>query len=247
MTGRPVNAALQEFVRQARARAESKALAASTSGVSPARFLRFLRRRLDRDAILATDSGAHQFWALSDFPIYTPRSFLAPADYQAMGFSIPAAIAARLAFPTRQVVSLVGDGGFLMSGFECLNAARWRAKIIVVVFRDGAWGLIREAQRRVYRRTPFTEVPSPDFQHLARSLAMKCVQVARDADIEPGLDEVLAAVTSVLVEVNVDYAEPPPYVKGAGPQMFHNLPLRLKAGVVLRLARHCLFSPSKST
>ena len=64
----------------------------------------------------------------------------------------------------REVVSLVGDGGFLMSGFESLNAARWNAKIIIVVFRDGAWGLIKEAQQRVYRRTPFTEIPSPDFR-----------------------------------------------------------------------------------
>ena len=67
-----------------------------------------------------------------------------------------------------------------MSGFECLNAVRWGAKIIVVVFRDGAWGLIKEAQRRVYRRTPFSEIPSPDFQHLAQSLGIKCVQVTKD-------------------------------------------------------------------
>src|SRR5207248_2201155 len=104
-------------------------------------------RQLDRDVILVTDSGAHQFWALNDFSVYSPRSFLAPSDYQAMGFSIPAAIAAKLAFPQRQVVSLVGDGGFLMSGFECLNALRWKSKITVIVFRDGAWGLIKEAQK----------------------------------------------------------------------------------------------------
>jgi len=243
--GRPVNATLHASIRQARSRAEAKSLTASASAVSPARFLQLLRRRLDRNAIMVTDSGAHQFWALSDFPVYTPRSFLAPADYQAMGFSIPAAVAAKLAFPSRQVVSLVGDGGFLMSGFECLNAVRWGAKIIVVVFRDGAWGLIKEAQRRVYRRTPFSEIPSPDFQHLAQSLGIKCVQVTRDPDIEPGLGEALAAETSVLVEVQVNYAEPPPYVKGAGPQMFRNLAPRLKAAVALRFARRCLFPPRR--
>jgi len=242
---RPVNGPLQEFISQARTRCETKALTAPSlpHGVTPSRFLRLLRRRLDRDAILVTDSGAHQFWALNDFQVYSPRSFLAPADYQAMGFSIPAAISAKLAFPTRQVVSLVGDGGFLMSGFECLNAVRWGAKIIVVVFRDGAWGLIKEAQRRVYRRTPFTQIPNPDFQLLAQSFGMKYVRVANDTDIELGLNQALAAEPPALVEVNVDYAEPPPYVKGAGPQMFRNLPPRLRASVALRFAQRWLFPP----
>lgn len=240
---RPANTALQDYVRHARTQAESKAMASTSSAVTPAKFLRLLRRRLDRDAILVTDSGAHQFWALNDFPVYTPRSFLAPADYQAMGFSIPAAIAAKLAHPSQQVVSLVGDGGFLMSGFESLNAVRWNAKIIIVVFRDGAWGLIKEAQQRVYRRTPFTEIPSPDFGSLALGLDLEHIRVGEDADIESGVGRALAATSSVLVEVLVDYAEPPPYVKGAGPQMFRNLAPRLKAGIALRLGKRYCFPP----
>jgi acetolactate synthase-1/2/3 large subunit len=243
---RPPNTALQDFIREARSQSESKALADSIHTVSPQRFLRLLRRCLNRDAILVTDSGAHQFWALNDFPVYAPRSFLAPADYQAMGFSIPAAIAAKLAFPDLQVVSLVGDGGFLMSGFESLNAVRWGAKIIIVVFRDGAWGLIKEAQKRVYRRTPFTSIPNPDFQQLALSLGMTHIPVSRGTDIDSSLAAALAATSPVLVEVNVDYAEPPPYVKGAGPQMFRNLAPRLKAGIALRLAKR-FFSPPRSS
>ena len=243
---RPVNAALQDFIKQGRRRSESKALAKTNEAVTPSRFLRSLRQRLDRDAILVTDSGAHQFWALSDFPVFTPRSFIAPADYQAMGFSIPAAIAAKLAFPARQVVSLVGDGGFLMSGFESLNAARWDAKIIIVVFRDGAWGLIKEAQQRVYRRTPFTEIPNPDFGHLAGGLGLAHFKVDTDADIGSAIGGALAARNPVLIEVNVDYAEPPPYVKGVGPQMFRNLAPRLKAGIALRLAKRRYFPPEKS-
>jgi len=240
---RPANTALQDYVRHARTQAESKAMASTSSAVTPAKFLRLLRRRLDRDAILVADSGMHQFWALNDFPVYTPRSFLAPADYQAMGFSIPAAIAAKLAHPSRQVVSLVGDGGFLMSGFESLNAVRWNSKIIIVVFRDGAWGLIKEAQQRVYRRTPFTEIPSPDFGSLALGLGLEHIRVGEDADIESGVGRALAATSSVLVEVLVDYAEPPPYVKGAGPQMFRNLAPRLKAGIALRLGKRYCFPP----
>jgi hypothetical protein len=113
----------------------------------------------------------------------------------------------------------------------------------VVIFQDRAWGLIKEAQRRVYRRTPFTRIPNPDFQLLAQSFGMKYVRAANDADIELALNQALAAEPPTLVEVNVDYAEPPPYVKGAGPQIFHNLPPRLRTSVALRIAKRWLFPP----
>ncbi|MBK8478387.1 MAG: thiamine pyrophosphate-binding protein [Opitutaceae bacterium] len=240
---RPPNVALLDRIRQSRARTVATPRAGGADALHPGRFLQLLRQRLRRDAILVTDSGAHQFWALSDFPIYEPRSFLAPADYQAMGFSLPAAIAAKLACPNRQVVSLVGDGGFLMSGFESLNAARWGAGIITVVFCDGAWGLIKEAQRRVYRRTPFTRIPNPDFHHLALGLGLKHLQVSRDAEIPAVLDAALSENSPVLIEVQVDYAEPPPYIRGAGPQMFRNLSPKLQAGIALRLARRWISPP----
>ena len=242
---RPPNRTLQDFILESRNRAESAALNAvvAVTAVSPSQFLRLLRRRLDRDAILTTDSGAHQFWALNDFPVYSPRSFLAPADYQAMGFSIPAAIAAKLAFPQRQVVSLVGDGGFLMSGFECLNALRWKANITVMVFRDGAWGLIKEAQKRLHLRTPYTDLPNLDLQILAKSFGVKFVRIANEIDMKRELSETIATDEPCLVEVNVDYSQPPPYVKGAGPQMFQNLPLRVKTAVGLRYVKRLVFPP----
>jgi len=241
------NRALHNFILESRNRAESVALTAAVAAtaVSPSKILRLLRRRLDRDAILTTDSGAHQFWALNDFPVYSPRSFLAPADYQAMGFSIPAAIAAKLAFPQRQVVSLVGDGGFLMSGFECLNALRWKANITVMVFRDGAWGLIKEAQKRLHLRTPYTDLPNFDLQILAKSFGVKFVRIANEIDMERKLSETISTDEPCLVEVNVDYSQPPPYVKGAGPQMFQNLPLRVKTAVGLRYIKRLVF-PSKT-
>jgi acetolactate synthase-1/2/3 large subunit len=242
---RPANRKVQEYIQTSRQRTETRAADSppSSSSVSPSKFLRMLRQQLKRDAILTTDSGSHQLWALNDFPIYSPRSFLAPADYQAMGFSIPAAIAARLAFPQRQVVSLVGDGGFLMTGFECLNAVRWQAGVIIIVFRDGAWGLIQEAQKRLHVRTPFTDLPQPDYAPLAKSFGLPFIRIANEVGMEGSLAAAMGAGQPCLVGVNVDYSQAPPYVKGAGPQMFHRLPLRLKAGVGLRYLKRRLFPP----
>ena len=74
---------------------------------------------------------------------------------------------------------------------------------------------------------------------------MRFVRIARDEEIESGLAEAIAADGPVLVDVNVDYSESPPYVKGAGRQMFRNLPFRLQAGVALRLGKRHLFPPKQ--
>lgn len=239
------NRELRELIQKHRLPGGSEQLngARSPDKVRPAKFLRALRRRLDRDAILTTDSGMHQFWALNDFPVFAPRSFLAPADYQAMGFSIPAAIGAKLCFPHRQVVSLVGDGGFLMSGFECLNAVKWGAGISIVVFRDGAWGLIKEAQKRLHRRTPFTDLPDFDLEKFAGSFGMKFMRIADETNLEQELHAMLTKGSPCLVEVNVDYSLSPPYVKATGAQMFQNLPAGVKTKAGLRYFKRCVFPP----
>ena len=72
---------------------------------------------------------------------------------------------------------------------------------------------------------------------------MDYIHIDSDSDTEQGLNQALAAGSPALVEVNVDYAEPPPYVKGAGPQMFRNLPPRLRASVALRFAKRWLLPP----
>lgn len=246
---RPANQPLQDYIAKSRQHAETLAcsIVSSTTAVTPPKFLRLLRKQLSREAILTTDSGTHQFWALNDFPIYQPRSFLAPADYQAMGFSIPAAIAAKLAWPQRPVVSLLGDGGFLMSGFECLNALRWQANLTIIVFRDGAWGLIHEAQKRLYLRTPYTALPKLNLELLAQSYGLNYVRINNDMAIESGLSAALASPIPCLVEVQVDYAQSSPYAKGAGSQMFHHLPLRVKTTVGLRYLKRRIFPPRNET
>ena len=240
---RAKNSVLRTRIETLKAERERSVTAAIPQSVhvSPARFLRALRSRMKRDAILTTDSGSHQFWSLSDFPVYEPRTFLSPTDFQAMGFSIPAAIAAKLAHPERQVVSLVGDGGFLMSGFECLNAVKLKLGVVIVVFCDGAWGLIQDAQRRVYRRAAFTEIANPNYRLLAESLGMTHVQIASDRDIEGGLDAVLAQSGSCLVEVNVQYTHSPDYVIGASPQLFKSLPLNVQFNVARRFVSRCVW------
>lgn len=242
---KPINRSLQDLILKCRGKSESEVFRAPLDqhSVRPSRFLRILRKKLGQDSIMVTDCGIHQFWAISDFPVYYFRSFITPTDFQSMGFSVPAAIAVKLARPDTKVVSLVGDGGFAMSGFECLTAVKMNIGIVVIVFADGHWGMIRDAQKRGYRRTPFTKIAAPDYKTLAESFGMSYVAIMKDAEIEEGIVQALQASGTCLVEVKVNYSESPQYVKGAGRQMFLNLPFSLKAMIAGRLIKRFMFRP----
>jgi len=93
--------------------------------VNPALFFEELRRQLQDDAIMTVDDGNHTFLAAELFEVRRPRSFVSPTDFNSMGYAVPAAIGAKLANPQRQVVSIVGDGAFLMTGLETSPRSTW--------------------------------------------------------------------------------------------------------------------------
>lgn len=198
---------------------------ARTAGVSPDRFLHQLRAALPRAALLTCDSGNHLLWAMQEFAVLAPRSFLAPADFQAMGFALPAAIAAQLAHPGRRVVALLGDGGLLLSGMELATARRLGLPLLVVVFADGALGLIREAQDHLCRRRTASTLAAPHAASLAAAFGCGHVRIADDAGIGDGLARALAADGPVLVEVAVRYQRPTRFARAIAITAWRNRPL----------------------
>ena len=234
---RPPDPARLAALAQGRDRALAQVMGAppSREHVTPARLLRALRARLDRDAVIVTDSGNHQFWTLSDLPVLTPRSYLVPADYQAMGFGIPAAVAAKLACPERQVVAVVGDGGFLMTGLELLTAQRAGACPTVLLFHDGALGSIHQAQRMAYRRTHGTRLAEPQLEHLARAVGMAYHRIDHDGQIDEALDAALADGGGAFIDARVAYTEPSRYLQGAARASFQQAPAGLKLRMAARL------------
>ena len=180
----------------------------------PAKVFHTLRRLLPRNAVLTTDSGHHMFYALSFFPVYEPRTFLTPTNYQAMGFSVPSAIAARVALPDRQVIGTVGDGGFLMTGIELLTAIRFQLDLPILVFNDGALGLIQALQKRALNRTHAVGLVNPDFEAYARAVHAEYILIEHDGQIEPKLTRMLETKGVVLVEIRIRYPELTTYIKG---------------------------------
>ena len=129
-----------------------------------------LAAALPDDAVVVTDSGRHQMLARRHLRIRSPGGLLVPADFQSMGFGIPTALGAKLAAPEREVVAIVGDGGFQITMAELLVARREKLAIRIVVFTDGEFALIADHQRREYGRATATDLLEADLEPLARSL-----------------------------------------------------------------------------
>jgi acetolactate synthase-1/2/3 large subunit len=175
----------------------------TTSGIDPSRVVAALGEVLPDDALLANDAGnfaafLHRYWRYNH-----PRTQLAPAN-GAMGYGVPAAVAAKLAAPERRVVAVAGDGGFLMTGQELETAVRYGAAILVVVFRNGMHGTIAMHQARELGRTAGTEIGDVDLASYARSLGAEGYTVRDPGELVPALEGALASETVALVDVVTD-------------------------------------------
>jgi acetolactate synthase-1/2/3 large subunit len=134
------------------------------------KFFAALQSALPNDACLVTDSGFHQVLTRAYSRIVAPRGLVTPADFQSMGFSIPAAIGAKASSPTRAVVAIIGDGGMAISGMELLTAIREKLDLKVVVFNDGYLNLIRMQQLQGGLKESAVALENPDFELLASAL-----------------------------------------------------------------------------
>jgi acetolactate synthase-1/2/3 large subunit len=175
----------------------------AADGIDPAETISALQKVLPDNAIMTNDAGnfsgfLHRYWRYNH-----PKTQLAPAN-GAMGYGVPAAVAAKLAAPERRVVALAGDGGFLMSGQEIETAVRYGAQILVVVFRNRMHGTIAMHQAREVGRTAGIEIADVDLAGYARSLGAAGYAVRDSDELAPVLQEALASDSVALVDVLTD-------------------------------------------
>lgn len=136
-----------------------------------------LRACLPDETIFVDDLTLVGYWAPLLMPIYRPRTLIHPGTYGTLGYSLPAAIGAKLACPTQPVVSIAGDGGFLFTMQELATARAQNLDLIVLVFNDNAFGAIRKYQDRVFGgRHIGTELANPDFVKLGEAFGAKSVR-----------------------------------------------------------------------
>ncbi|HJP89469.1 MAG TPA: thiamine pyrophosphate-dependent enzyme, partial [Candidatus Limnocylindrales bacterium] len=173
-------------------------------GVHPGKVITTLRQLLPDDGILTTDAGSFGSWAGRGFRFRRPGTFLGPTS-GAMGYGLPAAIAAGLVHRDRPVVALVGDGGLGMTLAEIETAVRMGLRTIILVFDNQAYGMIRTYQdRRPGGSAVATDLGPIDFAAAARSMGARGVRVEDDAAFEPALRQALVADKPSLLHLVVD-------------------------------------------
>jgi acetolactate synthase-1/2/3 large subunit len=176
--------------------------------LSPQRIVRELRGALSRpDDLIVCDVGAHKLWMARMFACEVPNTCLISNGFAAMGIALPGAIAARLLYPDRRVVAVVGDGGFLMNAQELETAVRLRLPIVIVVWRDQGYGVIRWKQQLRFGRASAVDFGNPDLVRFAESFGATGFRVARADELGEVLAKALACDGPAVVDCPVDYAE----------------------------------------
>ncbi|HXQ55310.1 MAG TPA: thiamine pyrophosphate-dependent enzyme, partial [Actinomycetes bacterium] len=180
---------------------------ASAPGPAPVdlgQALATLRERLPDDAILASGAGNYTGWVHRFFQFRRHGTQLAPKS-GAMGFALPAALAAKVVHPRRTVVAVAGDGDFLMTAQELATAVQHRLDVVVLVVNNGMYGTIRMHQERAYPgRVTATELQNPDFPALAEACGAAGEAVAGPEAFPAALDRALGAGRPALLDLHVD-------------------------------------------
>jgi acetolactate synthase-1/2/3 large subunit len=175
----------------------------TSEGIDPSRVVAALNEVLPEDAVVTNDAGNFAAFLHRYRRYNRPNTQLAPTN-GAMGYGVPAAVAAKLAAPEREVVAVAGDGGFLMTGQELETAVRYGAGITVVVFRNGMHGTIAMHQARAMGRTAGVEIGEVDLAAYARSLGAEGHPVRDPEDLAPALQAAVASDAVTLLDVVTD-------------------------------------------
>lgn len=198
----------QRATREALTREFSEHAGDTTRGsIRPQKVLWDLRAALAPNDLVLSDVGAHKMWIARYFHCHEPNTCLIPNGFCSMGFALPGAIAASLVDPSRRVVAVCGDGGFLMNVQEMETARRLGCNLVAMVWEDRAYGLIEWKQQAQFERHTELSFGNPDWEGLAASFGWHGETVSAAADLAPALGRALDHQGPSLLVVPIDYRE----------------------------------------
>ncbi|MFL5340014.1 MAG: thiamine pyrophosphate-binding protein [Gemmataceae bacterium] len=203
---RPANGQLCARIQHVKSeQARHHAVVSGGCGVDPLALILALRRNLSEDTMLFVDVTCGEHLAAEAYTVCQPRTYFNPTDNQAMGWSIPAALGAQQAFPGRPVVTLTGDGCFLMAAMEITTAARAGLPVKFFVLDDQAYHYMQALQKPAYLRTTATILDRLDYASLAKGFGVGYLEITSSDQLDGGIRNVLAHPGPVLVRVGTDY------------------------------------------
>ncbi|RLD67788.1 MAG: thiamine pyrophosphate-binding protein [Bacteroidetes bacterium] len=212
--------------------------------VSPGFFFNALRNSLNDEAFVVTDDGNHTFLTAELFPVHKPRNFISPTDFNCMGYGVPATIATKLMNKTNQVVGIVSDGAFMMTGLELVTAFTHKLGLIIFVFHDGE--LVKLAQLEENQQVSRTSsiIGEININGIADAVHAKYIQILNDVDINGAIKDALEFVQkreNVIVDVNIDYSRKTNLEEGVLKANLSRMPISEKIKMLLKTGkRHIL-------
>jgi acetolactate synthase-1/2/3 large subunit len=174
--------------------------------VRPQRVLHAARKVLGDDDILVSDVGTNKLWVGKFYPVYSNNTLLISNGFASMGFALPAAIGAKLLHPHKKVLAVCGDGGFLMNVHELETANRLGLNIVILIFRDNGYNLIKWKSMSKFGKAFGVDFSNPDFVKLADSFGIEGIRVQSGDSLEKILTWAFSRVQPVIIEVPIDYS-----------------------------------------
>lgn len=175
--------------------------------VKPQKIISDVRSVLNEKDILISDVGAHKMWIARMYHTYEPNTCLISNGLASMGVSVPGAIAAKMVHPERNVVAICGDGSFQMSSAELETAKRLNLPIVILLWRDGGYGLIEWKQLSRFKRSSNIKFDNPDFIQLAKSYGFEAIEITSAEQLRPAIEKAISLNKPVLIDCPVDYSE----------------------------------------
>ena len=187
--------------------------------LKPQAVIKEISEVLTADSILTTDVGQNQMWAAHFYNTQKPRKFISSGGLGTMGFGFPSAIGAKVACPEDPVVSINGDGGFLMVCQELATVYDYDLPVIAMVLENRTLGMVYQWQSLLYNerhsQTKFKD--SPDFVKLAESFGINAVKVEKPGETKEALKAAIKDNEAILIDVVIDSEEALPMLPpGAG-------------------------------
>jgi acetolactate synthase-1/2/3 large subunit len=174
--------------------------------LTPARIVADTRAALGREDIVLVDTGALKMWMARLYPTYAPNTCLISNGLSTMAWTLPGAIAAKLARPEAKVLVATGDGAFMMNSQEIETALRERIPMVVLIWVDDEYGLIKWKMDLELGHNFDIAFGNPDFVAYAESFGARGYRIGSAAELLPTLTEALAADTVSVIACPVDYA-----------------------------------------
>ncbi len=176
----------------------------STGEIKMAEVINHLSKQTNGEAIMVTDVGQHQMIASRYYQFKNPRTNVTSGGAGTMGFALPAAMGAKLAIPTQQVVAVIGDGGYQMTVQELGTIMQYKIPVKILVLNNNFLGMVRQWQQLFHgKRYSFTEMVNPDFVKLAEAYSIPARKVVNREDLQDAMKEMLEAKTPYFLEVVV--------------------------------------------